>query len=94
MFDGRLKSLHPQIFGAILADRDNPAHVAEAQAHGIPHIAVVAVNLYPFEATVARGADFDEAIEQIDIGGPSLIRAAAKNFAHVSVLVDRNSTAP
>jgi phosphoribosylaminoimidazolecarboxamide formyltransferase/IMP cyclohydrolase len=88
LFDGRLKSLHPQIFGAILADRDNPAHVAEAHAHGIPQIAVVAVNLYPFEATVARGAAFDEAIEQIDIGGPSLIRAAAKNFAHVNVLVD------
>jgi phosphoribosylaminoimidazolecarboxamide formyltransferase/IMP cyclohydrolase len=88
LFDGRLKSLHPKIFGAILADRDNAAHLAEAQAHGIPHIAIVAVNLYPFEATVARRAPFDEAIEQIDIGGPSLIRAAAKNFRHVSVLVE------
>jgi phosphoribosylaminoimidazolecarboxamide formyltransferase/IMP cyclohydrolase len=88
LFDGRLKSLHPQIFGAILADRDNPVHQAEAREHGIPHIAVVAVNLYPFEATVARGASFEEAIEQIDIGGPSLIRASAKNYKHVSVLVD------
>jgi phosphoribosylaminoimidazolecarboxamide formyltransferase/IMP cyclohydrolase len=88
LFDGRLKSLHPQIFGAILADRDNPVHQQEAREHGIPQIGVVAVNLYPFEATVARGASFEEAIEQIDIGGPSLIRAAAKNYKHVSVLVD------
>ncbi len=88
LFDGRLKSLHPKIFGAILADRDNPKHLEEADRHGIPHIGVVVVNLYPFEATVARRAPFDEVIEQIDIGGPSLIRAAAKNFRHVTVLVD------
>jgi phosphoribosylaminoimidazolecarboxamide formyltransferase/IMP cyclohydrolase len=89
LFDGRVKTLHPRVFGAILADRENPAHRAEAIAHGVPAISVVVVNLYPFEATVAReGATLEEAIEQIDIGGVSLIRAAAKNFAHVSVLVD------
>jgi len=89
LFDGRVKTLHPRVFGAILADRENPAHRAEALAHGVPAISVVVVNLYPFEATVAReGATLEEAIEQIDIGGVSLIRAAAKNFAHVSVLVD------
>jgi phosphoribosylaminoimidazolecarboxamide formyltransferase/IMP cyclohydrolase len=89
LFDGRVKTLHPRVFGAILSDRENPAHRAEALAHGVPAISVVVVNLYPFEATVAReGATLEEAIEQIDIGGVSLIRAAAKNFAHVSVLVD------
>lgn len=89
LFDGRVKTLHPRVFGAILADRENPAHLAEAQQHGVPAIATVVVNLYPFEATVAReGATLDEAIEQIDIGGVALIRAAAKNFEHVTVLVD------
>ncbi len=89
LFDGRVKTLHPRVFGAILSDRENPAHRAEAIAHGVPAISVVVVNLYPFESTVAReGATLQEAIEQIDIGGVSLIRAAAKNFAHVSVLVD------
>jgi len=89
LFDGRVKTLHPRVFGAILADRENPAHVDEAREHGVPEISVVVVNLYPFEATVARnGATLDEAIEQIDIGGVALIRAAAKNFARVTVLVD------
>lgn len=89
LFDGRVKTLHPRVFGAILADRQNPAHLAEAERHGVPAIGVVVVNLYPFEATVAReGATLEEAIEQIDIGGVALIRAAAKNFAHVTVLVD------
>jgi phosphoribosylaminoimidazolecarboxamide formyltransferase/IMP cyclohydrolase len=89
LFDGRVKTLHPRVFGAILADRENPAHRAEALEHGVPAIATVVVNLYPFEATVAReGATLEEAIEQIDIGGVALIRAAAKNFAHVTVLVD------
>ena len=89
IMDGRVKTLHPRVFGAILSDRENPAHRAEAIAHGVPAISVVVVNLYPFESTVAReGATLQEAIEQIDIGGVSLIRAAAKNFAHVSVLVD------
>jgi phosphoribosylaminoimidazolecarboxamide formyltransferase/IMP cyclohydrolase len=89
LFGGRVKTLHPRVFGAILADRENPEHLAEAQVHGVPEISVVVVNLYPFEATVARGgATLEEAIEQIDIGGVALIRAAAKNFAHVTVLVD------
>jgi phosphoribosylaminoimidazolecarboxamide formyltransferase/IMP cyclohydrolase len=89
LFDGRVKTLHPKIFGAILYDRENPAHRAEADANGIGAISVVVVNLYPFEATVARdGATFGEAIEQIDVGGVALIRAAAKNFEHVTVLVD------
>jgi phosphoribosylaminoimidazolecarboxamide formyltransferase/IMP cyclohydrolase len=89
LFDGRVKTLHPRIFGAILADRENPAHRAEAEAHGIGAISVVVVNLYPFEATVARdGATLEEAIEQIDVGGVALIRAAAKNFKDVIVLVE------
>lgn len=89
LFDGRVKTLHPNVFGGILADRANPAHVAEAQAHGVPSIATVIVNLYPFEETVAReGATLEEAIEQIDIGGVSLIRAAAKNYTNVAILSD------
>ncbi len=89
LFDGRVKTLHPRIFGAILADRENPAHLAEARKHGVPTISTVVVNLYPFEATVAReGATLEEAVEQIDIGGVALIRAAAKNFEYVTVLVD------
>jgi len=89
LFDGRVKTLHPRVFGGILADRSNAAHVNEAREHGVPEIGVVVVNLYPFETTVARdGATLEEAIEQIDIGGVALIRAAAKNFQHVTVLVD------
>lgn len=87
LFDGRVKTLHPNVFGGILADRANPAHVAEALHHGVPVIGTVIVNLYPFEATVAReGATLEEAIEQIDIGGVSLLRAAAKNYTNVTVL--------
>jgi len=89
LFDGRVKTLHPAIFGGILKDRDNAVHRAEAERHGIPTIATVVVNLYPFESTVAEeGATLQEAIEQIDIGGVSLMRAAAKNFDHVTVLSD------
>ncbi|HXF34142.1 MAG TPA: bifunctional phosphoribosylaminoimidazolecarboxamide formyltransferase/IMP cyclohydrolase [Candidatus Acidoferrales bacterium] len=89
LFDGRVKTLHPRVFGGILADRKNETHAAEAEAHGVPTISTVVVNLYPFESTVAQpGASLEEAVEQIDIGGVSLIRAAAKNFEHVSVLVD------
>ena len=89
LFDGRVKTLHPSIFGGILQDRDDPTHRAEAERHGIPVISTVVVNLYPFEATVAQeGATLHEAIEQIDIGGVSLLRAAAKNYAHVAVLSD------
>ena len=86
LFSGRVKTLHPKVFGAILYERTDRDHVAQAQKYAIPEIVAVVVNLYPFEATVARGARLDEAIEQIDIGGVSLLRAAAKNFAHVAVL--------
>jgi phosphoribosylaminoimidazolecarboxamide formyltransferase / IMP cyclohydrolase len=89
LFDGRVKTLHPNVFGGILQDRDNPVHRAEAVQHRIPTISTVVVNLYPFEATVAKeGATLQEAIEQIDIGGVSLLRAAAKNYDHVTVLSD------
>ena len=87
LFDGRVKTLHPKVFGAILYDRDNAEHRAQAEKYAIAPIVAVVVNLYPFEATVAReGTTLREAIEQIDIGGVSLLRAAAKNFAHASVL--------
>lgn len=89
LFGGRVKTLHPRVFGAILADREDPEHQAEATEHGVPTISTVVVNLYPFETTVAReGATLEEAIEQIDVGGVALIRAAAKNYVHVTVLVD------
>jgi phosphoribosylaminoimidazolecarboxamide formyltransferase / IMP cyclohydrolase len=87
LFGGRVKTLHPKVFGSILYDREDGEHRAEAEKHDIPSIATVAVNLYPFEATVAReGTSLEEAIEQIDIGGVALVRAASKNFAHVAVL--------
>jgi phosphoribosylaminoimidazolecarboxamide formyltransferase/IMP cyclohydrolase len=88
MMDGRVKTLHPKIHGGILALRDNPAHVAKLKEHGIKPIDLVVVNLYPFEATVARGAGFEEIVENIDIGGPSMVRAAAKNHQYVGVVVD------
>src|SRR5262245_66563305 len=88
MMDGRVKTLHPRVHGGILALRDNPEHVAQMKQHEIVPIDLVVVNLYPFEATVARGASFDEIVENIDIGGPSMVRAAAKNYQHVGVLVD------
>jgi len=89
LFDGRVKTLHPRIFGAILRDRNNAAHQAQAQEHDVPEISLVVVNLYPFEETIAKaGTTLEEAVEQIDIGGVSLIRAAAKNFEHVTVLVE------
>jgi phosphoribosylaminoimidazolecarboxamide formyltransferase/IMP cyclohydrolase len=84
-----VKSLHPKVFGAILYDRSDPEHAAQAEKYAMPEIVAVVVNLYPFEATVAReGTTPDEAIEQIDIGGVALLRAAAKNFEHVAVLTD------
>jgi len=87
LFGGRVKTLHPKVFGAILYDRDDSKHVTQAGKYAIPQIVAVAVNLYPFEATVARaGTTLEEAIEQIDIGGVALLRAAAKNFEHVAVL--------
>ncbi|WP_209427719.1 bifunctional phosphoribosylaminoimidazolecarboxamide formyltransferase/IMP cyclohydrolase [Pararhodobacter sp. SW119] len=88
MMDGRVKTLHPKIHGGLLALRDNEAHVGAMVAQGIAPIDLLVVNLYPFEATVARGAGYDEAVENIDIGGPAMIRAAAKNHAHVAVLTD------
>jgi len=88
MMDGRVKTLHPGVHGGLLALRDNDDHVASMQEHGIGAIDLLVVNLYPFEATVAKGADYDTCIENIDIGGPAMIRAAAKNHAFVSVVVD------
>jgi phosphoribosylaminoimidazolecarboxamide formyltransferase/IMP cyclohydrolase len=88
LMDGRVKTLHPKVHGGILALRDNPEHVAKMKEHGIVPIDLVVVNLYPFEATIARGASFDEIVENIDIGGPSMVRAAAKNYQHVGVIVD------
>ena len=84
---GRVKTLHPKVFAGILAKR-NPEHLADLEAAAIPTIDVVVVNLYPFEDKIAKGAAFDEAIENIDIGGPSMVRAAAKNFQSVSIVVD------
>jgi len=89
MLDGRVKTLHPKVHGGILARRDLPAHAAALEAHGIPTIDLVVVNLYPFRETVAREAvTLDDAIENIDIGGPTLLRAAAKNWQHVGVVVE------
>ncbi|MDX2224018.1 MAG: bifunctional phosphoribosylaminoimidazolecarboxamide formyltransferase/IMP cyclohydrolase, partial [Rhodospirillaceae bacterium] len=88
MLDGRVKTLHPKIHGGILGIRGNTGHESAMAAHGIAPIDLVVVNLYPFEKTVAARADFDTCIENIDIGGPALIRAAAKNHAGVAVVVD------
>ncbi|MEM8936423.1 MAG: bifunctional phosphoribosylaminoimidazolecarboxamide formyltransferase/IMP cyclohydrolase [Pseudomonadota bacterium] len=88
MMDGRVKTLHPRIHGGLLGVRSNPDHAKAMQDHDIPEIDLLIVNLYPFEQTVARGAGFDECIENIDIGGPALIRAAAKNHAFLSVVTD------
>jgi len=88
ILDGRVKTLVPQVHGGILGRRDVPGHVAQMQTHGIAPIDLVAVNLYPFEATVARGAAFEECVENIDIGGPAMIRSAAKNHEFVTVLTE------
>src|SRR5215475_2663697 len=88
MMDGRVKTLHPKVHGGLLAIRDNKEHAAAMAAHGIRPIDLLVVNLYPFEATVDKGAGFEECIENIDIGGPAMIRAAAKNHADVAVIVD------
>src|SRR5678816_2588431 len=88
MMDGRVKTLHPRVHGGLLAIRDNPEHVAAMQEHGIEPIDLVVVNLYPFAETIRRqGVTHDEAIEQIDIGGPAMIRSAAKNAHDVAVVV-------
>lgn len=94
MMDGRVKTLHPMVHGGLLALRDEGSHVAAMQEHGILPIDLLVVNLYPFEAALARGADYDEMVENIDIGGPAMIRAAAKNHGFVSVVVDPEDYAP
>ncbi len=89
MLDGRVKTLHPKVHGGLLGIRSNPEHLAKMQEHGIQPIDLVVVNLYPFEATVAKpGCSLEEAIENIDIGGPTMLRSAAKNNRDVTVLVD------
>jgi len=88
ILDGRVKTLHPRIHGGLLADSRNPAHVKALQAHDIAPFDLLVVNLYPFSETVASGASEDECVEQIDIGGPAMVRAAAKNHATVAVVVD------
>ena len=89
MLDGRVKTLHPKVHGGILARRDSLEHAAALSKHGIPTIDLVVVNLYPFRETVAKpGCTLEDAIENIDIGGPALVRAAAKNNANVGVVVD------
>jgi phosphoribosylaminoimidazolecarboxamide formyltransferase/IMP cyclohydrolase len=92
MMDGRIKTLHPRIHGGLLALRDNPEHARAMREHDIEPIDMVVVNLYPFEQTIAReGVTLEEAIEQIDIGGPAMIRSAAKNFKDVAVVVETRS---
>ena len=88
MMDGRLKTLHPRVHGGLLGRRDHAEDREAMTEHGIPHIDLLYVNLYPFEDTVARGADEATCVENIDIGGPAMIRAAAKNHAWVNVCVD------
>ena len=89
MLDGRVKTLHPKVHGGLLARRDVPAHMAALQAHGIDTIDLLVVNLYPFEATVAKpGCTLEDAIENIDIGGPAMVRSAAKNWKDVGVVTD------
>jgi len=88
MMDGRVKTLHPKVHGGILAVREDKNHAISMREHAIPPIDLVVVNLYPFEATVAKGAKFEDCIENIDIGGPALVRGAAKNHDDVAVVVD------
>ncbi|HJQ72950.1 MAG TPA: bifunctional phosphoribosylaminoimidazolecarboxamide formyltransferase/IMP cyclohydrolase [Actinomycetota bacterium] len=91
MLDGRVKTLHPRIHGGLLADSRKPEHLAQLAEHGIEPFDLVVVNLYPFRETVASGAGADDVIEKIDIGGPAMVRAAAKNFGSVGVVVDPSS---
>src|SRR5258707_323920 len=88
MMDGRVKTLHPKVHGGLLAVRDDPDHAAAMAAHGIGAIDLVVVNLYPFLETVMKGAERPEIIENIDIGGPSMVRSAAKNHAYVTIVID------
>jgi phosphoribosylaminoimidazolecarboxamide formyltransferase/IMP cyclohydrolase len=94
IMDGRVKTLHPLIHGGLLGLRDEPGHAAAMAAHQIPLIDLLVCNLYPFEATVAAGADYATAVENIDIGGPAMIRAAAKNHGHVAVVVEPHDYGP
>ena len=95
MMDGRVKTLHPKVHGGILARRDIPDHVKAMRDHGIPPIDMVVVNLYPFAKSVAKpGCAMDDAIENIDIGGPAMVRAAAKNHAFVAIVTDPADYAP
>ena len=94
MLDGRVKTLHPKVHGGLLARRDLPEHMAALAAHGIDTIDLLVVNLYPFEATVAKpGCTLEDAIENIDIGGPAMVRSAAKNWKDVGVLTDASQYA-
>jgi phosphoribosylaminoimidazolecarboxamide formyltransferase/IMP cyclohydrolase len=89
MLDGRVKTLHPKVHGGLLGIRDNPAHAQKMKEHGIRGIDMVVINLYPFEATIAKpDCTLEDAIENIDIGGPSMLRAGAKNYPYVAVIVD------
>lgn len=88
ILDGRVKTLHPKIHGGLLALRDNPEHLKQLQENDIKPIDVVAINLYPFEKTVKKGADIDEIVENIDIGGPAMVRASAKNYRFVAIITD------
>jgi phosphoribosylaminoimidazolecarboxamide formyltransferase/IMP cyclohydrolase len=88
MLDGRVKTLHPKVHGGILARRDLPEHVATMASHGMPYIDLVCVNLYPFVATVSKPHTLDDAIENIDIGGPAMVRSSAKNYRHVAIVTD------
>jgi phosphoribosylaminoimidazolecarboxamide formyltransferase/IMP cyclohydrolase len=89
MMDGRVKTLHPKVHGGLLALRDNEQHMAQAEANDVRMIDMVVVNLYPFEQTIAKeGVSLEEAVEQIDIGGPSMVRSASKNFRDVTIVPD------
>ncbi len=89
MLDGRVKTLHPKVHGGLLSRRNNPKDMEEIKKHGIDTIDMVVVNLYPFEETISKpGVSFDDAIENIDIGGPTMLRSASKNFQDVAVLVN------
>ena len=92
ILSGRVKTLHPKIHGGILARRGDPNHTIDMKSNGIEFIDIVAVNLYPFKETIAKpDVTWDEAIENIDIGGPTMVRSAAKNNAHVSILTDQKN---
>jgi phosphoribosylaminoimidazolecarboxamide formyltransferase/IMP cyclohydrolase len=88
IMDGRVKTLHPKVHGGILNIRDNKEHQKAMESLNIKHIDMIVVNLYPFKEVISKGCTFEEAIENIDIGGPSMVRAAAKNFKYVTVVID------